>query len=196
MVTIYQRKKEKLKIVIKLLLLLFSKFGVLENYFESTEFQSRKIQPLIVSTTGEENYSKRNETVVLHNEGGWTCFTRDGIHKVAATALRTSDRLRSRRRNATILLKSSSETIIDAGVYRCAGRSERRDRGRHLSLDVARGRASHPNLRLRGTGGFKPRVKPGLINSRRDCAWGRGWIFNARNHGGKNIWQSSLSKQQ
>lgn len=54
-----------------LLLLLFSKFGVLENWnFESTEFQSRKIQPLIVSTTGEENYSKRNETVVLHNEGG------------------------------------------------------------------------------------------------------------------------------
>lgn len=53
-----------------LLLLLFSKFGVLENYFESTEFQSRKIQPLIVSTTGEENYSKRNETVVLQNEGG------------------------------------------------------------------------------------------------------------------------------
>lgn len=56
--------------LILLLLLLFSKFGVLENYFESTEFQSRKIQPLIVSTTGEENYSKRNETVVLQNEGG------------------------------------------------------------------------------------------------------------------------------
>lgn len=54
-----------------LLLLLFSTFGVLENWnFESTEFQSRKIQPLIVSTTGEENYSKRNETVVLQNEGG------------------------------------------------------------------------------------------------------------------------------
>lgn len=53
-----------------LLLLLFSKFGVLENYFESTEFQSRKIQPLIVSTTGEENYSKRNGTVVLLGEGG------------------------------------------------------------------------------------------------------------------------------
>lgn len=57
-------------LILLLLLLLFSKFGVLENYFESTEFQSRKIQPLIVSTTGEENYSKRNETVVLHNEGG------------------------------------------------------------------------------------------------------------------------------
>lgn len=27
----------------------------------------------------------------------------------------------------------------------------------------------HPNLRLRGTGGFERRVKPGLINSRRDC---------------------------
>lgn len=40
---------------------------------------------------------------------------------------------------------------------------------RRSSVDVTRVWVSHPNLRLRDTGGLKRRVKPGLINSRRDC---------------------------